>query len=258
MENNPANLKIHPKVIFKALLYVIGLLVTLNLVVLFIKFEFGHPSLFGISWLFYLDLEGNIPTWFSSFLILACSAVMTVISSANKSNGNKSAFYWGSLALLFLFLSVDESAGMHELFIIPLRNLLNATGVFYFAWVIPAFGFLIFCFGFYWRFLFSLPRIISSRMVLAAFIYIGGALGMEMVTGAYWSYNSLTESTRSLTYEILVIVEEVLEMTGMAFFLYVLLDYAASIKIGFNFIVDRRTDKKRSLIKQEQQVGYAN
>ena len=98
---------------------------------------------------------------------------MMVISLANKSNGNKSAFYWGSLALLFLFLSVDESAGMHELFIIPLRNLLNATGIFYFAWVIPALGFLIFCFGFYWRFLFSLPRIISSRIVLAAFIFIG-------------------------------------------------------------------------------------
>lgn len=261
MEDNITVLKLSPQKVFHFFLHVIGVLIILNLFVLIAKYEFGHPKIYGLAALFTLDLEQNVPTWFSSFLILLSSMLLAVISLTPQSNTDRSCLYWGSLAALFLFLSIDEAAGIHELLMSPVRKFFNTSGFFYFAWVIPASLLVLTCAIIYWRFLLSLPKGIMLRMIVAAFIYVSGAIGMEMVSGAVRSYNGETEGTRSLTYEMVVIIEESLEMIGMAFFIYTLLIYLASQKSGLSISADRRSrgrTKKRNTLTMIKNCSSAD
>jgi hypothetical protein len=38
--------------------------------------------------------------------------------------------------MVFVFLSIDESAAIHEMAVEPMRRLFNAHGLLYFSWVI--------------------------------------------------------------------------------------------------------------------------
>jgi hypothetical protein len=58
-----------------------------------------------------LDLEGNLPTWLSSiqfFGVALCAALLSQYVSGRR------AVAWRGFALLFVFLSIDESAQIHE------------------------------------------------------------------------------------------------------------------------------------------------
>jgi hypothetical protein len=64
-----------------------------------------------------------------------------------------------------------------------MRKLLNATGFLYFTWIVP-FGFLVAIFLLsYSKFLFHLPVSTRKLFVAACALYIGGAIGMEMLGG---------------------------------------------------------------------------
>ena len=63
--------------------------------------------------LFDLDEENNIPTWFSSFLLLNNAFILYLIASQENTTHKK---HWLLLAIGFLILAVDEVAGMHESF----------------------------------------------------------------------------------------------------------------------------------------------
>jgi predicted permease len=80
----------------------------------------------------------------------------------------------------------------------------------------------------YLRFLFALPRRIQALFVLAGGLYVIGGLGLEMLS---WHYRfplydpENTEASRDLTYLMITHVEELLEMLGVAVFMYALLSY---------------------------------
>jgi hypothetical protein len=57
--------------------------------------------------------------------------------------------------------------------------------------------------------------------MLAAFLYIGGALGMEMVG----SYIAEWQGQQNLLYALVATTEEVIEMIGIIVFIYGLLYY---------------------------------
>ena len=64
-------------------------------------------------------------------------------------------------------------------------------------------------------FLIGLPRATALRLLLAAAVYVGGALGLELVNGAVLA----TERTSPL-YLTLVCLEETLEVTGVLLAIY--------------------------------------
>jgi len=65
---------------------------------------------------FGLEREGNVPTWFSSLQLALIGVVCGVTFLAEKASGSmrKYALFWLGLSLLFLFLSMDETAQFHE------------------------------------------------------------------------------------------------------------------------------------------------
>jgi hypothetical protein len=169
----------------------------------------------------WLDEECNIPAWYSAGLLLACSFLLVIIASAHRQLGDGYAARWLGLSLIFGFLSLDETAQLHELSIAPLRQVFHPTGFLYYPWIIlGGIGLALFLLS-YLRFLAKLPRRTWRLFVLAGVLFVGGALGVEAVSAKLASLHG--EHTSS--YHAITTLEELLEMAGLVVFIYALLDY---------------------------------
>ena len=156
-------------------------------------------------------------------LLVTCATLLAVIALRSAGHG-RDAIHWKSLAVLFLFLALDEDASLHELLIDPVREVLPASGVLRFAWVVP-YGLAVLAIGvLYLRFVLSLRTRTRNLFIVAGALYIAGALGFELLGGWYMSRH---DDLEDLTYSFIVAGEEVLEMTGLVAFIYALLDFLA-------------------------------
>lgn len=189
-----------------------------------LTFFTGREHSYGIRGLFSLDNENNIPAVFSAALLLFAALLLLVIVLHERKRGARDVDKWALLSAGFLLMAIDESISMHERLIEPTRQLLGAgnLGIFYFAWVIPAFALVLVLGTFFLPFLLRLPATTRSIFTLAGALYLGGAIGMELVDGRYRELHG-TE----IVYHLLVAVEEGLEMTGAIVFIYGLLRYLA-------------------------------
>ena len=190
----------------------------------FSKHLLGHGHLFGLVRLFNLDDEGNIPTWYASSLLLLCSILLVTIACTKKREGDRYLLHWKALALIFLMLSLDETAQIHESPNRALRVALNSGGVLYNPWVIFGSAFVLLLVVAYWRFLSDLPSPTRRLFLTAGFLYVGGALGVEIVSGWYMALYG----RENMTYAMIATVEELLEMLGTVTFIYALMSYMSS------------------------------
>ena len=198
----------------------------------FIKYHTGHDYIFGLIPKFYLGEEQNIPTYFSSLLLLSCSVMLFIAGNIDKNQG-KPKRYWHFLSLVFLFLSMDETAGMHELLTVPLRNTLHLSGPLFYSWVIVAVPAVTALFLSSLGFLKRLPAKTRNLFILSGAIYISGCVLMEMIGANFCSQYG----TDNFGCTMIVTLEESLEMFGINLFLYSLLDYCrtASLKTTLSF-----------------------
>jgi hypothetical protein len=108
------------------------------------------------------------------------------------------------------------------MFIVPMRRHFGAAGVFHYGWVIPA---LVFVAGFgiaYLRFVFlHLDTRTRMRFIAAGLIYVGAALGLELIEGPVDVHFGL----QSVPARAAVAVEETLEMLGIVVFMFAILTY---------------------------------
>lgn len=214
-----STLHVYASQIVRALGWIIAALAALSLLGSFSTHALGHGRLLGFVPEFNLNTENNVPTYFSSFLLLASSALLAVIAHVQTPSSHYRR-HWIGLAVIFLFLSIDEMASFHERLVEPMRGLLDAGGWLYYAWVIPGIAFVLLFGLVYLRFWFDLPSRPRRLFSLAGLTYVAGAIGLELVGG--W-YVDLYE--RNFTYELITTVEETLEMAGIAIFAYALLVY---------------------------------
>ena len=138
-----------------------------------------YPSRDFLAMAFTVDGEGNVPAIYSSLALLFSSLLLGAIAYAKNLDSDRYKNHWKILSFIFLGLSLDEIAQLHE-HLIGLRSVLNATGIFYFTWIVP-FGFLVAIFLLsYSKFVFHLPVATRKLFAAACALYIGGAIGMEM------------------------------------------------------------------------------
>ncbi len=126
---------------------------------------------------------------------------------------------------------MDESAAIHELFSEPLHAAFHTSGVLAFGWQIAAAP-LVLIFGlFFLRFLFHLPLRTRNLFIVAAALYIAGALVTDALSA------NLLPPNGELTLRYLVVgtLEEALEMAGQVTFIYTLLSYIGEMGYGFTF-----------------------
>ena len=179
--------------------------------------------------IFYLDAECNLPTWFSSGLLSIAALLLWM--NGIVSGKNQLRIKWQFLAAVFVALSLDEISEVHELLIPTIRRWRQFTGLFYFTWVLVAIPAVAALTLVYWSFVWSLPASIRRLTIAAAGIYVGGALGMEMLNGAYASMYDLT----SPVYRLMTIVEECLEIGGLVVWIYALARLLEMRKISIVF-----------------------
>ena len=210
---------IDPKHVFKLLFVLTLLLLFAHVLGMISTYYFNRDQVLGLVPLFNLNHEANIPTFYQCLAIVTCSIFLVVIAKFHHENGD-SYRQWGGLAMIFLFLSVDEFAMLHERLVFPFRNMFNTTGFLYFAWVIP-YAVLAAAIGLiYLKFLLRLPRRTRRFFVLAGMIYVSGALGFELLDGYF-----VSKEINNISFAIVNTIEEYLEMFGIIVFVYALQDY---------------------------------
>ncbi len=200
---------------------VLLLLLLAHLAGLFSKYALGHGHVFGLVPMFDLDEEGNIPTLYSSTLLLLSSVILAAFARAKRSRADRFALYWTGLSAIFLFLAVDEAASIHEV-LIRLREAFETRGVLHFPWLIVYIPLVLLVAAVYLRFLAALPRRTAGLFLLAGALYVGGAAGVEMIGGVQASLYG----EENLAYSLITTMEELLELSGLLVFIYALLSYA--------------------------------
>lgn len=223
-------LRISPKRVLRVLLALV-VVVTCASFALHMLYRYTGLNLpLGLVHRFDVDQENNLPTWFSSLNLVVVAALLFLVTRSKVARRDSQALYWGGLCALFLALSIDETASLHEATVWPIQRMLNTTGALYTAWVIPGMIAVALFAVLYLRFFFALPRRFQALFALAGAMYVGGALGVEMVSWAYrYPLHMQTpndfEASRDFVYLVIVHFEELLEMVGVVTFVYALLAY---------------------------------
>ncbi len=232
-----SQISLNPHSIFRVLGVVAFLLVLASVGLQLIVYLTGHDTVFGLVRLFYVDREQNIPTSYSTFLLLFASFLLAVITVLERKRSAVRLSYWATLSIGFLYLAADEAASIHEMLVRPVRNLLGGgnLGIFHFAWVLPGIILVLLLALFYARFLRQLSTKPRLTFMLAGTLYVGGAIGVEMIGGWYTGLHG----RENLTYSLIATVEESLEMIGTIVFIWALLEYIAD---NYNKVVFRLED----------------
>lgn len=210
-----------PVTVTRTLLVIVGVLLSLSLCSQLVKYGTGHDTVFGIIPLLYVDYEANLPTWYSSIALLTASVVVCFIALSKRAQKDRYTFHWFFLSGLFFLLSVDEVATIHECAIEPMRKLIDASGVLHYAWVIPGGIFVLMVGGFMMRFVFSLPARTRNLFMIAGAVFVGGAIGVEMIS----AFHAFSHGEKNLLYSLIITFEEAMEMLGVIIFIHANLEY---------------------------------
>lgn len=214
--------------------FLVILVSSLVLCSLFLQFSiYFLPDYFlrdTLAPIFNIDKEQNIPTLYSWSALLFCAMLLATIAQAKKATRDRYVNHWRILAIIFAYLSIDEALSLHEKFIEPLRTSLNTGGILYYAWVIPGAIFAIAVFLGFLKFINALPTKTKRLFLTAGAVFIGGALGMELLSGAY----AELYTDENFVTAVLTSIEEFMEMTGIIIFIYALLSYISSELKGLN------------------------
>jgi hypothetical protein len=210
------------------LLIVAVWLVAAHVVSLLLTHLYGHPHQLGFERLLALDREHNLASWYSSLILLIGALLLALIWRLSHRRADPLSRYWLGLAVVFFCIAVDESATIHETVIgrllVTTLPTFNASGYLLYPWILAGAVFVCVIGVTYLRFLSRLPATTRWGLILAGILYVSGALGMDVLEGNEES----TVGQRTLSYELLVAMEESLEMAGILTLLYVLSRYIAS------------------------------
>jgi hypothetical protein len=183
-------------------------------IILALSYGYGGRPLSDRWWLFDLNAERNVPTAFSTALFVVDAWLLLQVWRQRQARF--ASHLWLLLAVVFLFLAVDEMFNIHERLIAPMRAWLHASGPFYYAWIVPYSVLTIalaIAFVPVWR---RLPPAVRMWLALSAVTYVGGAIGWEMISGAYFEVSQVED----LTFSLMAMVEESMEMAGLILLMY--------------------------------------
>jgi hypothetical protein len=188
-----------------------------------LKIFAGKEFVFGLVPMFDLDAEANLPSFFQAQTLLACGVALSVVAVNERVRGAAQALRWLGLALAFFYLGADEAAMLHDRMGPPAMQLFGA-GPNHVDWMLPM-GILAGGFGLWiLPLLFAIPRRTASAFIVAGLVYVGGAVGFEVVgkfAADLYGYSSFQ-------YVVTVVLEEGGEMLGVALMLRAVLRYAAA------------------------------
>jgi hypothetical protein len=161
--------------------------------------------------LFDVNTEATVPTWYSAGLLLAVAAVCAVLAVVARAADGGGARRWGLLGLVFVGMSLDETVALHERLDSGVTDTLDVegTGALRHPWVVAGVVLAAALAVVTARAIVTLPRHRRRWVVLGLGIYVGGALGLEAVSGVV-----LDAAGDGFEYAAVTWAEEGAEMVG--------------------------------------------
>jgi len=196
------------------------ILIFIHINILVIYFLVGDPDKFDFIRMFDLDMERNVPTLFSSAILLISAFLFYLLSKTPSEQKKGSRIFWLGLGFVFTFLAFDESAKIHEQLGDMTEKFVDTTGYFHYPWVI-SYGILVLILGMlYFRFFWKMESKIFWSFMGAAAMFLSGAVGFDMLGGM----EAEMHSTDTILYSFLYTIEESLEMFGVIYLIWILLN----------------------------------
>lgn len=225
-------LKIPRRPLVMALASTVAVLSIIHLATQWMRYHTGITGIFGLTDLFAMQREGNLPTFFASFQMLLAAALLGWTSVIARDRGDRFSVHWSGLSAVFLMLAIDEASSIHELTIIPLHDLLDGTasGLLYWPWVLPGMAFVIFLAIVCFRWFGALDPQTQRVFAVSAVLFLGGAVGIEMAEASHVELNG----TDNFGYAFFVWFEETLELAGVLVFLHGLLGHLERLDGGIH------------------------
>lgn len=171
-----------------------------------------------------MNHEVSIPKWWEQGLMLVAALLLVQIGIVVRRVGDRNWLWWMALAVVFFAVSLDETAAIHEISAEPVQRITGITsGIWAAGWIYPVAVLLIIAIVVFLRFYLRLPRDTKLLFALALAIFVIGAVGMEFFQ--WWLTGPVVVVNGWLLAYISWGTEEVLEVVGVAVFLYALLRY---------------------------------
>lgn len=170
---------------------------------------------------FSVNTENNFPTYFNTIILAIASLLAFVIASGKHALKDKYRFEWSLLAYVFLYLSLDEAAVIHEQFSRLFKQAPDFGGWLHYKWLIPGSIAVIVLAALFLRFFLHLGRRYQILFFLSGAFYLLGALGGELFSGRHAN----AYGTKNLTYTAMTTGEEMLEWLGVILMIFTLLKY---------------------------------
>jgi len=168
----------------------------------------------GLVALFHLDSEFNVPAIVSVLGLAACGGLLLLVGACLRATDHRDARRWHWLGVGFLYLALDEGARIHE----RANAVVNQWGIpldiLRFGWVVLGAAAVIALVPVYLPAVLRLPGDLRWLAIVSAVLFVGGAIGMEMVGATLYE-----RGVDDAGYQTAVLVEESAEMAGVALFL---------------------------------------
>lgn len=216
---------------FVAILVAVALLLALGFIGTHLLKLQGYGEQWGFRRLLNMSGEGNLPAWYSASLMLLAGALLAVIAIGKSAGRDPYRAHWWVLSAGFVYMAADEAASIHEMLnrlarVLPIQD----EGALGYPWVVVGGSIVLVLAAFFLRFVTRLNPDIRWRVVLSGALFVGGAIGVEMVgarlADAQALYTDpLWEERGDFTsqYMIAVSIEETLELLGIIAFIDALL-----------------------------------
>jgi len=262
-------LQVSPILVLRLLVALILVLVLVGILANYLIYHVASHSdapLADVARRFDLGNEPSLPNWYSSLALLGAAMLLALIAVCEHRAGRPQVNRWAGMAVLFLVLAIDEAVQLHELVDGLMALIFDLHGIFFFGWVIPGMLFVMGLGIYYWRFVWQLPAKTRNLFLLAALLFVLGAIGMEMIAGVIIE----GQGVESIWHTWSQAVEELLEMLGVAVFLYALIGYlgqyvgAIQIRLlrtdvshGTNHLSHSHTIESEQRVNERRHAGTA-
>lgn len=192
-----------------------------------LQYLWGRERFVEFVRLFNLGGENNIPTWYASATLFLCALLSAYIAAICSPSSDRYRGHWVGLALIFLLLSLDETAVIHDRTIeFPLVAKYQPHGILAFPWVVLGWILVAAVALAFYRFWQNLPKTTRWHFAAAVSTYVTGGLILEMANAYLMDYHV----TNVLLRGAVSTIAEFMEMSGVLFFIYAFL-YFISRKV---------------------------
>jgi hypothetical protein len=175
--------------------------------------------------LFNMNDEQNIPTLYNTFITLLSALLLVLIAS--KAEIKRDKLLWGGMALIFLYIGVDDFVTFHEGVYHHFVPEYSGTGFLTYGWVIPYGAIILIVLVIYIPHVIRIPWKVRNKIILAGAVFVTCAYVLEFVSGYFITHG------HDILYKLSNTIGQGGEMVGILIFINALIIY---IKLKFNTI----------------------